>query len=60
MAVEPLTDLIQITGLIRFRIGPPHPLVCPKRLLNGAVLRMMTYVWHDKDPSMLKDPKRLA
>jgi hypothetical protein len=25
---------------IRFRIDPPHPLVCRKRRLNGAVLRM--------------------
>jgi hypothetical protein len=25
---------------IRVRIHPPHPLVCPKRRLNGAVLRM--------------------
>jgi hypothetical protein len=25
---------------IRVRIGPPHPLVCCKRRLNGAVLRM--------------------
>jgi hypothetical protein len=25
---------------IRVRIHPPHPLVCRKRRLNGAVLRM--------------------
>jgi hypothetical protein len=25
---------------IRVRVGPPHPLVCRKRQLNGAVLRM--------------------
>ena len=25
---------------IRVRIGPPHPLVCRKRRLNEAVLRM--------------------
>jgi hypothetical protein len=25
---------------IRVRIDPPHPLVCRKRRLNGAVLRM--------------------
>jgi hypothetical protein len=25
---------------IRVRIDPPHPFVCCKRLLNGAVLRM--------------------
>jgi hypothetical protein len=25
---------------IRARIDPPHPLVCRKRRLNGAVLRM--------------------
>jgi hypothetical protein len=25
---------------IRVRIGPPHPLVCRKRWLNGVVLRM--------------------
>jgi hypothetical protein len=25
---------------IRARIDPPHPLVCHKRRLNGAVLRM--------------------
>jgi hypothetical protein len=25
---------------IRVRIGPPHPLVCRKMRLNGAVLRM--------------------
>jgi hypothetical protein len=29
---------------IRVRIGPPHPLVCRKRRLNGAILR----VWPDK------------
>jgi hypothetical protein len=47
---------------IRVRIDPPHPLVCPKRQLNGAVLRMKPekrrhvsqQVWHDKDPSLLK------
>ena len=26
--------------MIRVRIDPPHPLVCRKRRLNGAVLRM--------------------
>jgi hypothetical protein len=25
---------------VKVRIGPPHPLVCRKRRLNGAVLRM--------------------
>jgi hypothetical protein len=50
---------------IRVRIDPPHPLVCRKRRLNGAVLRMrpekprsrVTQVWHDKDPSLLKGPE---
>jgi hypothetical protein len=50
------------------RIGPPHPLICRKRRLNGAVLRMKPenrgpvsqQVWHDKDPSLLKCPERLA
>ena len=31
---------IYIPVRIRVRIGPPHPLVCRKRRLNGAVLRM--------------------
>jgi hypothetical protein len=29
-----------IPSMIRVRIDPPHPLVCIKRRLNGAVLRM--------------------
>jgi hypothetical protein len=48
---------------IRVRIDPPHPLVCRKRRLNGAVLRMRPekQMWHDKDPSLLKGgPERLA
>jgi hypothetical protein len=28
------------TVRILVRIDPPHPLVCPKRRLNGAVIRM--------------------
>jgi hypothetical protein len=51
---------------IRVRIDPPHPLVCRKRRLNGAVLRMRPVnrgpvsqqVWHDKDPSLLKGPEQ--
>jgi hypothetical protein len=47
---------------IRVRIDPPHPLVCRKRRLNGAILQMRPekrgpvsqQVWHDKDPSLLK------
>jgi hypothetical protein len=43
---------------IRVRIDPPHPLMCRKRRLNGAILRMRQknrgpvsqQVWHDKDP----------
>jgi hypothetical protein len=31
---------IQCPVRIRVRINPPHPLVCRKRRLNGAVLRM--------------------
>jgi hypothetical protein len=51
---------------IRVRIDPPHPFVCRKRRLNGAVLRMKNrgpvpqQVWHDKDPSLLKGPERRA
>jgi hypothetical protein len=53
---------------IRVRIDPPHPLVCRKRQLNGAVLRMRPenrgpvsqQVLHDKDPSLLKGPERRA
>jgi hypothetical protein len=53
---------------IRVRIGPLHPLVCRKRRLNGAVLRMRPekpdpasqQVWHDKDPFLLKGPERRA
>jgi hypothetical protein len=49
---------------IRVRIDPPHPLVCRKRRLNGAVRKnrgpMSQQVWHDKDPSLLKGPERRA
>jgi hypothetical protein len=34
------TDAVPIAERIRVRIDPPHPLVCRKRRLNGAVLRM--------------------
>jgi hypothetical protein len=51
-----------LTLRIRVRIDPPHPLVCHKRRLNGAVLRlrpenlgpMSQQLWHDKNPSLLK------
>jgi hypothetical protein len=51
---------------IRVRIGPPHPLVCRKKRLNGAVYRMRPenrrpvpqQVRHDKDPSLLKGHER--
>jgi hypothetical protein len=62
--------VVQVTewGPARFqvRIGPQHPLVYRKRRLNGAVLRLRPekprsqQVWHDKDPSLLKVPKRRA
>jgi hypothetical protein len=53
---------------IRVRIDPPHPLVCRKRRLNGAVLRMRPenrgpmsqQVWHDRDPSLLNGHERRA
>jgi hypothetical protein len=53
---------------IRVRIDSPHPFVCRKRRLNGAVLRMRPenrspvsqQVWQDKDPSPLKGPARQA
>ena len=35
-----LTDIVQIPVKIRVRIDHPHLLVCRKRRLNGAVLRM--------------------
>jgi hypothetical protein len=40
-----LADLVslykqRLQQLIGVRINPPHPLVCRKRRLNGAVLRM--------------------
>jgi hypothetical protein len=52
---------------IRVRIDP-DPLVCRKRQLNGAILRMrlknqgplLQQVWYDKDPSLLKGPERRA
>jgi hypothetical protein len=47
---------------IRVRIDHPHPLVCHKRRLNGAVHRMRPekprQVWHDKYPSLLTGPER--
>ena len=53
---------------IQVRIDPLHPFVCRKSRLNGAVLRIETgkrgpvsqQVWQDKDPSLLKGPKRRA
>jgi hypothetical protein len=49
-------------------IDPPYHLVCRKRRLNGAVLRMRPenrgtvsqQVWHCKDPALLKGPERRA
>ena len=35
-----MMHLWDIPVRIRVRIDPPHPLVCRKRRLNGAVLRM--------------------
>jgi hypothetical protein len=32
--------LLSLPVRVRVRINPPHPLVCRKRRLNGAVLRM--------------------
>jgi hypothetical protein len=52
---------------IRVRIDPPHPLVCRKRRLNGAVLlmrpeksRSQVTAGEDKDPSLLKGSERRA
>jgi hypothetical protein len=49
---------------IRVRIDPPHPLVCRKRRLNGAVLQMRPEKPRSRvtagDPSLLKGPERRA
>jgi hypothetical protein len=50
------------------RIGPPHFLVCRKRRLNGAVLRIRLenrgpvsqQLCHDKNLSLLKSPEHRA
>jgi hypothetical protein len=56
--------LLTTTVRIRVRIDPPHPLVCRKRRLNGAVQKnrgpVSQQVWHDKDSSLLKGPERRA
>jgi hypothetical protein len=53
---------------IRVRIYPPHPNVCPKRLLIGRSFGwdrknrglVSQQAWHDKDPSLLKGGERRA